>query len=70
MTLMLRRGPSSPGTLLRELWRDGAVLMPGEYDGISAVSVLGAGAQALYLTGAGLTNARLGVPDIALASLI
>lgn len=66
---MLRPGPSSPGTLLRELWRDGAVLMPGVYDGISAVSALGAGAKALYLTGAGLTNSRLGVPDVALATL-
>ncbi len=43
--------------------------MPGVYDGISAVSALGAGAHALYLTGAGLTNARLGVPDVALATL-
>lgn len=43
--------------------------MPGVYDGISAVSALGAGAKALYLTGAGLTNGRLGVPDIALATL-
>ena len=66
---MLRPGPSSPGTLLRDLWKDGAVLMPGVYDGISAVSALGAGASALYLTGAGLTNARLGVPDVALATL-
>ena len=43
--------------------------MPGVYDGISAVSALGAGASALYLTGAGLTNARFGVPDVALATL-
>ena len=43
--------------------------MPGVYDGISAVAALGAGARALYLTGAGLTNARLGVPDVALATL-
>lgn len=43
--------------------------MPGVYDGISAVSALGAGAKALYLTGAGLTNGRFGVPDIALATL-
>ena len=66
---MLRPGPSSPGTLLRALWKDGAVLMLGVYDGISAVSALGAGAKALYLTGAGLTNARFGIPDIALATL-
>ena len=43
--------------------------MPGVYDGISAVSAASAGARALYLTGAGLTNARFGVPDIALATL-
>jgi methylisocitrate lyase len=43
--------------------------MPGVYDGISAVSAMDAGASALYLTGAGLTNARFGVPDIALATL-
>ncbi len=66
---MLRPGPSSPGTLLRSLWQDGPVFMPGVYDGISAVSALGAGASALYLTGAGLTNSRLGVPDVALATL-
>lgn len=66
---MLRPGPSSPGNLLRELWKDSAVPMPGVYDGISAVSARGAGAKALYLTGAGLTNARLGVPDVALATL-
>ena len=65
---MLRPGPTSPGTLLRDLWKEG-VLMPGVYDGISAVSAASAGAQALYLTGAGLTNARFGVPDIALATL-
>ncbi|RYG41511.1 methylisocitrate lyase [bacterium] len=44
-------------------------MMPGVYDGISAVSAHKAGAEALYLTGAGLTNAGLGVPDIALATL-
>lgn len=45
------------------------VAMPGVFNGISAVSAHKAGAQALYLSGAGLTNAALGVPDIALASL-
>ena len=45
------------------------VVMPGVFNGISAVSAHKAGAQALYLSGAGITNAALGVPDIALATL-
>lgn len=45
------------------------VMMPGVFNAISAVSAHKAGAQALYLTGAGVTNANLGVPDIALATL-
>ena len=47
----------------------GIVVMPGVFNAISAVSAHKAGAQALYLSGAGITNAALGVPDIALASL-
>ncbi len=45
------------------------VVMPGVFNAISAVSAHKAGAEALYLTGAGITNASLGVPDIALATL-
>jgi len=45
------------------------VTMPGAFNGISAVSAHKAGAQAIYLSGAGITNAALGVPDIALATL-
>ena len=45
------------------------VVMPGVFNAISAVSAHKAGSQALYLTGAGVTNANLGVPDIALATL-
>lgn len=44
------------------------VVMPGVFNAISALSATNAGAQSLYLTGAGLTNGTLGVPDIALAS--
>lgn len=48
---------------------EGCVVMPGVFNAISAVSAHKAGAQALYLSGAGITNSLLGVPDIALASL-
>lgn len=59
----------SPGAKLRQLISEGVVTMPGVFNAISAVSATKAGASALYLTGAGITNGTLGVPDIALASL-
>jgi len=60
---------SSPGQVLRDLMAKDIVTMPGAFNGISAVSAHKAGAQAIYLSGAGITNAALGVPDIALATL-
>lgn len=45
------------------------MLMPGVFNAISAVAATHAGAPALYLSGAGITNATLGTPDIALATL-
>jgi methylisocitrate lyase len=48
---------------------EGTVLMPGVFNAITAVAACQAGAQALYLSGAGVTNALLGVPDIALVTL-
>ncbi|MEZ0327622.1 MAG: methylisocitrate lyase [Fimbriimonas sp.] len=66
---MLRPALQSPGARLRELMSQGTVVMPGVFNGISAVSAHKAGAQALYLSGAGITNAALGMPDIALATL-
>jgi methylisocitrate lyase len=65
---MLRPPLQSPGARLREMMAEGIVVMPGVFNAISAVSAHKAGARALYLSGAGLTNANLGVPDIALAT--
>jgi methylisocitrate lyase len=65
---MLQPPLASPGARLRELMKAGIVVMPGVFNAISAVSAHKAGAQALYLSGAGITNANLGVPDIALAT--
>jgi methylisocitrate lyase len=65
---MLKPPPERPGAILRDLMKNDTVLMPGVYNAISAVSATSAGAKALYLSGAGITNAALGVPDIALAS--
>jgi methylisocitrate lyase len=66
---MLRPPLQSPGARLRELISQDTLLMPGVFNAISAVSAHKAGAQALYLSGAGLTNATLGAPDVALATL-
>lgn len=66
---MLRPSIPSPGTALRQQFAQGIVVFPGVFNGISALSAAKAGAQALYISGAGVTNAYLGVPDIALASL-
>ncbi len=65
---MLQPPPSSPGERLRELMKQGIVIMPGVFNAISAISAHKAGAQALYLSGAGITNANLGVPDVALTT--
>lgn len=65
---MLQPPILSPGARLRELMKEGIVVMPGVFNAISAVSAHKAGAKALYLSGAGITNANLGVPDIALAT--
>ena len=43
--------------------------MPGVYDGISARAAFKAGATSLYISGAGVTNSSLAVPDIALVGL-
>jgi methylisocitrate lyase len=45
------------------------VALPGVFDGISAKAAVAAGAEALYLSGAGVTNALLAKPDIALVTL-
>lgn len=66
---MLKAPPASSGARLRELFANDTVVMPGVFNAISAVSATAAGSKALYLSGAGITNSLLGVPDIALATL-
>jgi methylisocitrate lyase len=66
---MLQPPLTSPGARLREMMREGCVLLPGVFNGISAKAAHAAGARALYISGAGVTNASLGVPDVALVTL-
>lgn len=49
--------------------KEDCVLLPGVFNGITAKAAHRAGAKGLYITGAGVTNATLGVPDVALVTL-
>ena len=56
-------------TCLRQLIKAGCVAMPGAYNGGIARLVDQVGFDAVYISGAGLANATVGVPDIGLLSL-
>jgi methylisocitrate lyase len=68
-SLMLRPPIQRPGAVLRDLMKEDIVLLPGVFNAISALAAVKAGAKGLYLSGAGVTNAHLAVPDIALITL-
>jgi 2-methylisocitrate lyase-like PEP mutase family enzyme len=59
-----------PTTQLRRLLeRSGAVMAPGVADALNARLVRRHGFEALYMTGAGTTAVRLGMPDVGLLTL-
>jgi 2,3-dimethylmalate lyase len=47
----------------------GPLILPGAPDALGARVIEALGFEAVYITGAGVTNARLGVPDLGLISL-
>jgi 2-methylisocitrate lyase-like PEP mutase family enzyme len=60
----------SPGARLRDLFAvDNGLLLPGVPNALTALIAQDLGFDAVYLTGAGLTNTYLGLPDIGLISL-
>src|SRR5690348_14567314 len=59
----------SPGKKLRMLMKKGVVVLPGAYDALTAHLIKKTGFQAGYITGAGLSVALLGKPDIGLLTL-
>jgi 2-methylisocitrate lyase-like PEP mutase family enzyme len=62
--------PASPGTRLRvALERERPLVVPGCVDALTALVAAEAGFPAVYATGAGISNAMLGLPDLGLASL-
>jgi methylisocitrate lyase len=58
-----------PTTRLRELLAGETLVLPGAFNAISAKLVEAAGFPAVYISGAGVTNALTGFPDIALLTL-
>ena len=54
---------------LRELIGDHTVVMPGAINALTARAIERAGFEAIYLSGAVLANATVGVPDIGLTTL-
>ena len=53
----------------RMLEEPGIIMAPGAYDCLTAIIIQQAGFPAVYMTGAGTSVARLGYPDLALATL-
>lgn len=54
---------------LKEILKeDGILVLPGVYDGLSAVAAKSVGFKALYMTGAGVAYSTLGRPDVGLLS--
>jgi len=66
---VLKRRLGSPGNALRELLDAHPLIAPGVYDAISARIAEAAGAKALYLSGAGVTNSMTAMPDIAVITM-
>ena len=56
-------------TLRRLLSEPGIIVAPGAYDCLTAKIIQGAGFPAVYMTGAGTSVARLGYPDLGLATM-
>ena len=61
---------ASPRRKLRNLLTPGAgVLLPGAANALAARVIAAAGFEAVYVTGAGIANTFLGVPDLGLTTM-
>ena len=61
--------PTQATTLRNRLKREGILVAPGVYDGLSALMAEQAGAEACYLSGASIAYTLLGRPDIGLVTM-
>jgi methylisocitrate lyase len=69
MTLSSPTGPVSPGGRLRQALERGTLAVPGAPNAAAARLIERQGFPAVYVSGAGLANGVLGVPDIGLLTL-
>ena len=60
---------TATGRFRRMLGEPGIIVAPGAYDCLTATIIQQAGFPAVYMTGAGTSVARLGYPDLALATM-
>ena len=60
---------TATGRFRRMLGEPGIIVAPGAYDCLTATIIQHAGFPAVYMTGAGTSVARLGYPDLALATM-
>ena len=60
---------TAPARFRKLLQEPGIIVAPGAYDCLTAAIIQQAGFPAVYMTGAGTSVARLGRPDLALASM-
>ena len=67
--MMTTTGDSSARRLRDALVAPAILVAPGAYDAISARTIARNGFDAVYVTGAGTTNAQFGLPDIGLITL-
>jgi 2-methylisocitrate lyase-like PEP mutase family enzyme len=61
--------PSQIDRLREHLFRKSALIVPGASNALAARIIADLGFEAVYLSGAGLTNTLLGLPDLAFVSL-
>lgn len=61
--------PGKPAQLRVLLREQRPLLLPGVFNGISALAAQAAGATAIYISGAGVINGTAGYPDIGLLSM-
>ena len=62
-------GATAASRFRKMLREPGIIVAPGAYDCLTAAIIQQAGFPAVYMTGAGTSVARLGYPDLALATL-
>ena len=59
----------SKSAIFRQLLKKGVVVMPGAFNAATALLIEKIGFEAVYISGAGLSNGMAGIPDIGLLTM-